>query len=145
MEVRSTIGSELASEIDAFKANWKRNNAAHGSDEPFPDFVVDYGLKIKNFMIPENRKYQGALGNAKGMLDAVTRYADVARIKDSAKFFDNVNVMLDFLLKVRLTSQVPLNTSFFINYFSVNNPFKKIFFLVEDKCYNCPEPGFPVF
>jgi translation initiation factor 2B subunit (eIF-2B alpha/beta/delta family) len=75
---------------------------------------VDYGLKIKNFMIPENRKYQGALGNAKGMLDAVTRYADVAKIKDSAKFFDNVNVMLDFLLKVRLTSQVPLNTSFFI-------------------------------
>jgi ribose 1,5-bisphosphate isomerase len=114
VEVTVTNSIELSGEVDAFKANWKRNNTTHGIDESFPDFVVDYGFKIKNFMVPENRKYQGALGNAKGMLEAVTHYADVAKIKDSAKFFDNVNVILDFLLKVRLTSQVPLNTSFFI-------------------------------
>ncbi len=116
MEVRTTVtgGSELAREIEAFKASWKRNNADHGLDEPFPDYVVDFGLKIKNFMVPENRKYQGALGNAKGMLEALTKYADTANIKNSAKFFSSVGVILDFLLKVRLTSQVPLNTSFFI-------------------------------
>lgn len=106
--------SELTREVDAFKANWSKNNHVHSIDEAFPDYVVDFGYKIKNFMIPDNRKYQGALGNAKGMLEAVTRYAEVATITDPAKFFDNVNVILDFLLKVRLTSQVPLNTSYFI-------------------------------
>jgi translation initiation factor 2B subunit (eIF-2B alpha/beta/delta family) len=109
-----TETNELVAEIDAFKSNWKKNNATHGIDEPFPDYVVDYGWKIKNFMIPENRKYQGALGNSKGMLEGISQYARTSRITDSVKFFDNINVILDFLLKVRLTSQVPLNTSFFI-------------------------------
>ncbi len=107
-------GRELGSEIDAFKASWGKNNKAHGIEEPFPDYVADIGTRIKNFMVPDNRKYQGALGNAKGMLEALTRYADLSNITDSTKFFDDIVVITDFLLKVRLTSQVPLNTSFFI-------------------------------
>ncbi|MEX2682866.1 MAG: hypothetical protein Q6373_014845, partial [Candidatus Sigynarchaeota archaeon] len=114
MDVKAMGGNELGNEIDAFKANWKKNNQLHGIDEPFPDYVVDIGLRIKNFMLPANRIYQGALGNAKGMLEALTRYADLSTITDPIKFYDNVVVIKDFLLKVRLTSQVPLNTSFFI-------------------------------
>ncbi|MBN2153114.1 MAG: hypothetical protein JW839_16800 [Candidatus Lokiarchaeota archaeon] len=112
--MKAASGGELEDEIDEFKASWKKNNLAHGADEPFPDYVVDIGMKIKNFMLPENRIYQGALGNAKGMLEALTRYADLSTIIDSAKFYDNIGVITDFLLKVRLTSQVPLNTSYFI-------------------------------
>jgi len=114
VEVKVMSGSELGSEIEGFKDSWKKKNKAHGIEEPFPDYVVDIGLKIKNFMIPENRKYQGALGNAKGMLEALTLYSDLSTITDPVKFFDNIRVITDFLLKVRLTSQVPLNTSFFI-------------------------------
>nr|MDO8112798.1 hypothetical protein [Candidatus Sigynarchaeota archaeon] len=105
---------DLATEIATFKHNWKTNNETHGLDEPFPDYVVDIAGRIKHFMVPENRKYQGALGNAKGMLEAVCEYSKVTEITDSAKYFDNINVIFDFLLKVRLTSQVPLNTVYFI-------------------------------
>jgi translation initiation factor 2B subunit (eIF-2B alpha/beta/delta family) len=104
----------LEDEIETFKLNWSKNNDVHGHDEPFPDYVLDIANKIKHFMVPENRKYQGALGNAKGMIDAVLEYSSTTDITDSGKFFDNINVIFDFLLKVRLTSQVPLNTVFFI-------------------------------
>jgi translation initiation factor 2B subunit (eIF-2B alpha/beta/delta family) len=65
-------------------------------------------------MLPENRKYQGALGNAYGMVDAVLEYSQNAEVTNSMKYYENISSIFDFLLRVRLTSQVPLNTVFFI-------------------------------
>ncbi|MFX0102827.1 MAG: hypothetical protein ACFFCS_24880 [Candidatus Hodarchaeota archaeon] len=101
--------------VNDFKDSWASNNRKHGIEEEFPDYVVDIAEQVKNFMLPENRKYQGAVGNARGMLDAVVKYAKLMTIENSAKFSKNINLIFDFLLKVRLTSQVPLNTSYFIN------------------------------
>ncbi|MBD3188873.1 hypothetical protein GF325_18740 [Candidatus Bathyarchaeota archaeon] len=99
---------------EEFKVLWKKNNSKHGIDEKFPTFVVDVANQIKHFMKPENRKYQGAVGNSRGMIDAVEQYCKTASINNSVKFFENVRLIFDYLLKVRLTSQVPLNTIFFI-------------------------------
>ena len=101
--------------INEFKALWKKNNKKHGIEEDFPDHIVEIANQIKNFMVPENRQYQGAMGNARGMLDAVETYTNHATIESAVKFSDNIQLIFDFLLRVRLTSQVPLNTSFFIN------------------------------
>ena len=101
--------------IEDFKAQWEKNNREFSSDEPFPLYVVDIANQIKFFMQDENRKYQGALGNARGMLDAVRLYTNTTTISDSVKFTKNIKLIFDFLLRVRLTSQVPLNTTFFIN------------------------------
>jgi len=97
-----------------FEQEWAVINATYASNEPFPDYIVAYAEKIKNFMLPENRKYQGALGNAKGMINAVKEYADRCEITNTAKFIENISLIFRFLLKVRSTSQVPLNTIYFI-------------------------------
>lgn len=100
--------------VEHFKAAWDRNNATHAINEAFPTGVVTIADQIVHFMKPENRKYQGALGNARGMIDAVKHYATQTTVQHPVKFFDNVNLIFEFLLKVRLTSQVPLNTVHFI-------------------------------
>ena len=100
--------------IDQFRADWSRNNEEFEINEPFPDLVVDTAIRIKDFMKPENRVFQGALGNAKGMMQAVQDYAKGAEIENLKKMVKNIEVIFDFLLKVRTTSQVPLNTTFFI-------------------------------
>jgi len=101
--------------IDDFQAQWNHNNIIFGIQEDFPESVVTIANQIKEFMKPENRKYQGALGNAKGMLDAVKSYSKSCTISNSEKYTANIKIIFDFLLKVRQTSQVPLNTTFFIN------------------------------
>ncbi|MBD3338396.1 MAG: hypothetical protein GF353_04775 [Candidatus Lokiarchaeota archaeon] len=99
-----------------FREEWDRLNKEGGYNEPFPEYVEIIGKKIKNFMISENRKYQGATGNARGLLDALLEYINRSDLRDNKieRFIDNINCILKFLLSVRLTSQVPLNTSFFI-------------------------------
>lgn len=64
---------------DEFILQWKKLDAKYHEDEPFPQYILEYADQIKNFMFPANRKYQGALGNAKGMLDAVKAYATQTR------------------------------------------------------------------
>ncbi|MHA1682116.1 MAG: hypothetical protein ACTSUE_14350 [Promethearchaeota archaeon] len=100
--------------IEDFKQQWKKNNSNFGIEEKFPNYVVDIGEQIKSFMLPENRKYQGAVGNSRGMLDAMMKYTNTTTITNPEKLFENVKIIFDFLLKIRLTSQVPLNTTFFI-------------------------------
>ncbi len=100
--------------IEDFKQSWTKNNKQFSIDEPFPVYIVDIAGRIKNFMLEQNRGYQGALGNARGMLDAVKAYCNQATITDPEKFATNIDLIFEFLLKVRLTSQVPLNTAFFI-------------------------------
>lgn len=99
-----------------FKESWNNINNKCGISEPFPEYVEEIGHQIKDFMVPENRKYQGATGNARGMLDALLEYnkkCDLANDKVE-KFKENINCITNFLLSVRQTSQVPLNTAFFI-------------------------------
>jgi translation initiation factor 2B subunit (eIF-2B alpha/beta/delta family) len=105
------IETDLALE---FTHAWEHLNAKFETDEPFPRSVVEKAEQIKHFMLPENRKYQGALGNAYGMVDAVLEYSQNAEVVNGAKYYENINSIFDFLLRVRLTSQVPLNTVFFI-------------------------------
>ncbi|MBD3215623.1 MAG: hypothetical protein GF311_23635 [Candidatus Lokiarchaeota archaeon] len=102
--------------IDEFKTTWEKTNKQYGYNEPYPKFVEKIGFQIKKFMIPENQKYQGATGNARGMLDALLRYCKKTSVpeKNLEQFLTNINIIIDFLLTVRLTSQVPLNTAFFI-------------------------------
>jgi translation initiation factor 2B subunit (eIF-2B alpha/beta/delta family) len=101
--------------IDDFKHRWDELNARYEVSEPFPDYVSEYAYKIKEFMKPENRKYQGALGNSRGMLDAVLDYANKTTIDNIERFKANIEAIFEFLMRVRQTSQVPLNTTFFIN------------------------------
>nr|MDO8116044.1 hypothetical protein [Candidatus Sigynarchaeota archaeon] len=100
--------------INEFKQSWTNNNNKFKIDEPFPQYIVEIAGRIKNFMEERNRGYQGALGNARGMLDAVQMYCDQSTVSSPEKFAENINIIFEFLLKVRLTSQVPLNTAFFI-------------------------------
>ncbi|GAB4320144.1 MAG: hypothetical protein Kow0069_24000 [Promethearchaeota archaeon] len=101
---------------DSFRDTWERLNVKTGVDEPFPSFVAEIADQIKNFMVPANRKYQGATGNARGMLDALARYVRECTLEDSQvdRFLGSVSAILQFLLCVRLTSQVPLNTEYFL-------------------------------
>lgn len=100
--------------IDEFKINWQKNNSAFGIDEPFPSNLLEFAVKIKDFMAPENRKYQGALGNARGMLDAVRIYTTTSKITNPDKFLENIEIIFKFFLQIRSTSQVPVNTKYFI-------------------------------
>jgi translation initiation factor 2B subunit (eIF-2B alpha/beta/delta family) len=102
--------------VNEFKAAWEKTNKQYGYNEPYPKFVEEIGFQIKKFMIPENQKYQGATGNARGMLDALLTYCKKTSVpeKNLEQFLTNINLIIDFLLTVRLTSQVPLNTAFFI-------------------------------
>ncbi|TXT66245.1 MAG: putative S-methyl-5-thioribose-1-phosphate isomerase [Promethearchaeota archaeon] len=102
--------------VNEFKAAWEKTNKQYGYNEPYPKFVEEIGFQIKKFMIPENQKYQGATGNARGMLDALLTYCKKTSVpeKNLEQFLTNINIIIDFLLTVRLTSQVPLNTAFFI-------------------------------
>ncbi|MHA1791829.1 MAG: hypothetical protein ACTSVI_04230 [Promethearchaeota archaeon] len=100
--------------IEKFKHEWNENNKKHGISEEFPGLVVEIANQIKDFMIPENRKYQGAVGNSKGMLHAIIEYTKSCNISSTKKYFNNIEIIFNFLLKVRLTSQVPLNTAYFI-------------------------------
>ncbi len=99
-----------------FKSRWDVANNKFGINEPLPEYVVDIGHQIKNFMKPENRKYQGATGNAVGMVDALLAYTEKTTLQDNQidRYLENINNIIDFMLSVRLTSQVPLNTAFFI-------------------------------
>lgn len=101
---------------EKFKRIWDKYNRESDVCVPFPDYVVKIGGQIKNFMKPENRKYQGATGNARGMLDALEENVKVCELPDAQieRYVINVNCIIDYLLGVRLTSQVPLNTAFFI-------------------------------
>ena len=101
---------------EEFKKKWNDNNRKKGISEPYPEYVENIGIQIKHFMIPENRKYQGATGNAKGMLDALSMYNQKCTLGDDniEKYLININAIIDFILSVRVTSQVPLNTAFFI-------------------------------
>lgn len=103
-------------EIASFKKKWEGLNKKHGDNEPYPEIVEKIAYQIKNFMEPENRKFQGATGNAKGMLEALKRYSNQCQLKDDKidHYIENVNLIIDYLLSIRLTSQVPLNTAFFI-------------------------------
>ncbi len=99
-----------------FKESWLDINEKFCASEPFPQYVEQIGNQIKNFMIPENRKYQGATGNAQGLLDGLSKYIEECNLPDNEidKFKKNINCVIDFLLSVRQTSQVPLNTAYFI-------------------------------
>ncbi|MHA1732100.1 MAG: hypothetical protein ACTSU5_09155 [Promethearchaeota archaeon] len=99
-----------------FRSEWEKLNRASGVEEPFPQFVVDIGHQIKNFMLPENRRYQGATGNARGLLVALQEYNEKCPLAADKveRYLANVNAIIDHLLSIRLTSQVPLNTAFFI-------------------------------
>ncbi|MHA1372255.1 MAG: hypothetical protein ACTSRA_21350 [Promethearchaeota archaeon] len=104
----------MSENVEDFKARWQQINKKYNINESFPQYVVEIGYRIKNFMNPENRQYQGAVGNSKGMLDAVMKYVNESTIDNKFKFLDNLEEIFNYLLKVRLTSQVPLNTKFFI-------------------------------
>ena len=54
------------------------------------------------------------LGNAKGMLDAVKSYVNECKIENTEKLLKNVEIIIDYILTIRLTSQVPLNTAYFM-------------------------------
>ena len=97
-----------------FEEEWKKNNEKFGINEEFPEKVIEIGRMIKHFMQDDYKRYQGATGNARGMLDAIKAYVNSAQIDSNEKFLKNVNLIVDYILKVRQTSQVPLNTSFFI-------------------------------
>jgi len=99
---------------EEFRHSWNQLNQNSGINEAFPEYIVEYATRIKEFMISENRKYQGALGNAQGMLDAIIAYANNTQLEDSERFSSSVDLIFDYLLQVRVTSQVPLNTTFFI-------------------------------
>jgi translation initiation factor 2B subunit (eIF-2B alpha/beta/delta family) len=124
---------------DEFKSSWEQNNQRFGINEKFPECVLQISIQIKEFMEPENRIYQGAMGNAKGMVDAIKSYIACSEIDNTEKFVSNINLIIDYLLKIRLTSQVPLNTAFFIrqklnklncNQFCIDDMKK----LVADEC-----------
>ncbi|MHA1688353.1 MAG: hypothetical protein ACTSYC_12275 [Promethearchaeota archaeon] len=99
-----------------FKRNWDVINKKYNYSEPFPEYVAKIGDQIKHFMLPENRKYQGATGNAIGMLDALMLYNEHCNLPEEKvdKFLENIKCIINFLLLVRQTSQVPLNTAYFI-------------------------------
>ncbi len=97
-----------------FKEQWEKNNREFGINESFPETVTDIGRMIKHFMQDDYKRYQGATGNARGMLDAIKAYVKIASIENNQKFLKNVNLIIDYILRVRQTSQVPLNTAFFI-------------------------------
>ncbi len=101
---------------DEFVTAWEALNKATGIQEEFPNIVVDIAQKIKNFMKPENRKYQGATGNAKGLLDALKEYNKQCPLASDQldRYMGDINLIINYLLKIRLTSQVPLNTAFFL-------------------------------
>jgi len=114
--------------IDEFKRAWEKTNKKYGYKEPYPNYVEKIGFQIKKFMIPENQKYQGATGNARGMLDALLEYSKKSTVpnKNIDQFIKNINIIIDFLLTVRLTSQVPLNTAFFIKKRLEKNSFETV-------------------
>ncbi len=101
---------------DEFKAAWEALNKDTGIQEQFPDVVVEIAQKLKNFMKPEHRRYQGATGNAKGLLDALKEYNKQCTLDTSKieRYLRDIKLIIDYLLKIRLTSQVPLNTAYFL-------------------------------
>lgn len=99
---------------DEFKEAWAKNNKEFGIDEPFPEGVVEIARMIKFFMQDDFKRYQGATGNAKGMLDAVKSYVNECKIENTEKLLKNVEIIIDYILTIRLTSQVPLNTAYFM-------------------------------
>ena len=68
---------------DEFKEAWAKNNKEFGIDEPFPEGVVEIARMIKFFMQDDFKRYQGATGNAKGMLDAVKSYVNECKIENT--------------------------------------------------------------
>ncbi len=101
---------------DEFVTAWEALNKETGIQEEFPKVVVDIAQRIKTFMTPENRRYQGATGNAKGLLDALKEYNKQSPLSSGQldRYLRDIKLIIDYLLKVRLTSQVPLNTAFFL-------------------------------